>query len=106
MNETNALLAELVKWTKVTSYENVKRTLESALVTPEQRMVYNLSDGSRTGLQIAKESGVNNAKVSTLQSRWAKMGLLVKNDGAYHKQFELDDFDIEIGGPKSDAKRK
>jgi hypothetical protein len=102
MKDTNELLAELVKWTKVTSYRQVKETLETVLVKPEDRLVYHLSDGGRTGLQIAKESGVRNARVSNLQSGWTKMGLAVKTDTGYRKEFALEDFDLDVPatGPK------
>jgi hypothetical protein len=87
---------ELLKWTIVTSYGAVRETLGKVLAKPGERLVYHLSDGTRSGLNIAQQSGVNNASISTLQSKWTKMGLMRKGTAGYQKQFDLEDFDIEV----------
>ena len=95
-HEIAALLRELLKWNVVTSYGHVKENLSTVLAKPSDRLVYHLSDGTRSGLKISEESGVNNALVSGLQSKWSKMGLMKKGVKGYERQFDLGDFDIEI----------
>jgi hypothetical protein len=94
--EVANLLRELLKWNIVTSYSQVKVTLGTVLAKPGDRLVYHLSDGTRSGLNISVEGGVSNATVSILQSKWTKMGLMQKDAKGYKKQFNLEDFDLEI----------
>ena len=85
----------LRKWNVVTSYGHVQETLARVLAKPSDRLVYHLSDGTRSGLSISEESGVNNAIISGLQSKWTKMGLMKKGAKGYERQFDLADFDLE-----------
>ena len=84
-------LRELVKWTKVTSFKQVKATLEEALVKDDERLIYHMSDGKRTGVEINQLTGVSPARISVLQSAWTKLGLLAKTAKGYEKQFNLED---------------
>lgn len=95
-NEVAAILRELLKWNVVTSYGHVKETLSTVLAKQSDRLVYHLSDGTRSGLNISEESGVNNALISGLQGKWTKMGLMKKGTRGYERQFDLADFDLEI----------
>ena len=100
MNDDSAkFLAELVKWTKVTSYKQVKATLEEALAKDSERLVYHLSDGKRTGVEINQLTGISPATISLLQSSWTKLGLLTKGAKAYEKQFNLEDFGLSVPDP-------
>jgi hypothetical protein len=90
------ILDELLTWTKVTSFKQVKQTLLEALPKPQDRLVYFLSDGTKTGTQISQESGVNNAIISGLHNGWAKLGLVTKDKTGYRKRFNLEDFGIEV----------
>jgi hypothetical protein len=94
--EILAVLKDLLKWNVVTSYGQVRDTLNTALTKPLDRLIYHLSDGTRLGVQIAEESGSSVAVISTLQSKWSKMGLMQKQSKGYKKAFDLEDFDIEI----------
>lgn len=94
--EMVGLLREILKWNVVTSYGRVKETLNTVLSKRGDRLVYHLSNGKRSGLAISQESGVHNVLISGLQSKWTKMGLMRKTTTGYEKNFELEDFDIEI----------
>ena len=85
-----------MKWTKVTSFKQVKTTLEEALVKEDERIIYHLSDGKKTGVEINQLTGVSPARISVLQSAWTKLGLLAKTAKAYEKQFNLEDFGLSI----------
>lgn len=41
-------------------------------------------------------TGFSPAKISTLQSSWAKLGILAKGAKTYEKQFLLEDFGLAI----------
>ena len=90
------VLKDLLKWNVVTSYAQVRETLGAVLAKPGDRLIYHLSDGARLGVKIAEESGSSVAVISTLQSKWTKMGLMQKEAKGYKKQFDLEDFDLEI----------
>jgi hypothetical protein len=94
--EMVGLLQEILKWNVVTSYGRVKETLNTVLSKRCDRLVYHLSNGKKSGLSISQESGVNNAAISGLQSKWTKMGLMRKTPTGYEKNFELEYFDMEI----------
>jgi hypothetical protein len=95
-DDATKILGELLKWTKVTSYKQVKATLEEALSKESERLVYHLSDGNRTGVEINQLTGISAATISILQSSWTKLGLLTKGPKAYEKQFNLEDFGLPI----------
>lgn len=96
ITEVADILRELLKWNVVTSYGQVKETLTAALAKPGDRLIYHLSNGERSGVNISEESGASVAVISTLQSKWTKMGLMKKEPKGYKKQFDLEDFDLEI----------
>ena len=100
-DDATRFLAELVKWTKVTSYKQVKATLAEALEKEDERLIYHLSDGKRTGVEISKLTNINPARISVLQSTWAKLGILAKTARGYEKQFNLEDFGL--GVPEQDS---
>lgn len=95
-NNIAEILQELLKWNIVTSYGKVKETLTTALAKPIDRLIYHLSNGARSGVNISEASGASVAVISTLQSKWTKMGLMKKDQKGYKKQFELEDFDLDI----------
>lgn len=96
MNEVKDILQEILKWNIVTSYGQVKETLTAALAKPGDRLIYHLSNGTRSGVNISEECGASVALISTLQSKWAKTGLMKKDQKGYKKQFDLEDFDLDI----------
>jgi hypothetical protein len=94
------LLEELVKWTKVTSIPNVKKLLLEILPTPEEKLAYQLSDGSETVKQVANGANVAVGTVSGWWKKWIRNGISepisVMGGTRARRLFSLDDFSIEI----------
>jgi hypothetical protein len=99
-------LKEILTWLKVSGAEKVRQLLQSALDSPDKRVVYHLSDG-RTTREIAAVSDVSAGAVSIYWKRWYRLGLMkkinVKGGGERHfRSFDLDDYGIEL--PKVSTK--
>jgi hypothetical protein len=102
------LLEELVRWTKVTSIPHVKKFLEELLQSPEEKIAYQASDGSRTQGDIAKIADVSQMTISNYGKKWIKNGIAkpVSAMGGQRavRLFSLEDFGIEV--PKASLKPK
>ncbi len=94
------LLAELVKWTKVTSIPKVKDLLEELVKSPEEKIAYALSDGKRTTRDIAVSAKVGKDAISKWWRKWTRAGIAepisVSGGGNRARSlFSLEDFGIE-----------
>jgi len=93
------LLAELVKWTKVTSIPQVKQILLETLKKPEERLVYNLSNGL-TSLELAEKAPVSDWTIRKWWEKWVRTGIADYFPSGRGKKaiasFSLEDFDIDI----------
>jgi len=97
-------LKEQTKWLKFLALPNLKKTTEENLATPEQRKIYDLSDGNNSTYDIAKKITATGMKVShmTVYNYWKKwyvLGLVVsskKYSGRFEKIIDLKDLNIEI----------
>src|SRR5207245_10273684 len=91
------LLREILKWNKFAGMNQVQSVLENAMNTPEKRLAYQLSDGTRGTVEIAKLSKVGSTfKVSTLWKEWKRKGLgdssSVQGGERFKRTFDLDGF--------------
>lgn len=103
-NVQTDLLREILKWTKFAGMKAVKEVLNSALDTPQKKLVYHLSDGSKGSVEIGKASGVASTETITRYWKsWAILGLgenmAVKGGKRFKRSFNLEDFGIEIPEP-------
>jgi biotin operon repressor len=76
-DEVTDLLLELVAWTKLQARDALVSGLTEALSTDNDRRVYELTDGSRTGADVAREVGVSRQAVSQKWKTWRQMGLIL-----------------------------
>lgn len=93
-------LQELLKWTKVSSYNNIKKMLESTLDSENKIIIYYLSDGKNGQDEIVEKGKVAAGSVSKYWKEWEKLGIgepiPVKRGMRFKKSFEPEDFGIEI----------
>lgn len=80
--EEVALLRELVAWTKLQSRDRLTRALDEVLTTGNDLRIYELTDGSLTGAQVARKVGVSKSAVSQKWKLWRQAGLLIDREGA------------------------
>jgi hypothetical protein len=76
LDDVAEFLLELVAWTKLQARDVLLRSLDAALSSENDRRVYELTDGSRTGADVAREVGLSRQAVSQKWKAWRQMGLL------------------------------
>jgi hypothetical protein len=98
-DESKALLKELVKWTRVQAFPQVKAMLEATLATDEDKIIYHFSDGQNSR-DVAAAAGVSKSPVLSRWEAWYKIGLMeeIPSKGGPRKKriFALDDFGIAV----------
>jgi hypothetical protein len=99
------LLEEIVKWVRVMGLGQVKATLPVALDTEKKALVYHLSDGKNSSVNIASLTGINQPRVTELWKEWASLGLgeqvSAKGGSRFKKSFDLKMFDISVPDTKN-----
>lgn len=71
------LLRELVAWTKLQARHALVESLVDALSTENDQRIYELTDGSLNGSEVARKAGVSKAAVSQKWKAWRQAGLLI-----------------------------
>ncbi len=93
-NNTEELLAELVKWQRVLGMAALKNLAPETLDSKEKRLVYEMTDGLTSVNQISKNVGVSTGTVSNWWSSWFASGLVYKEGVKYKKIVPLKDLSI------------
>jgi len=109
-NGQTEILKEILKWTKVTSFNQVKNVLNSILDTDSKKLIYQLSDGKLTSTEIIKKSKASSATITKYWNQWPKLGLWepVSAEGGkrFKRGFDLEDFDLLPKQMKNQTKSK
>jgi len=104
-NEQTALLREILKWIRFAGMAQVKSVLTVALGSDQERLIYQLSDGNNSSIDIAKVSGISDFTVRSRWKDWARMGIVepirVGRGERFRKSFKLEDFGMEAPQPKT-----
>ena len=95
------VLREILKWMKFAGMNQVQSVLETTLNTPEKKLAYQMSDGTKGTIEVGKVSKVGSTtKVSTLWKEWKRKGLgdslRVQGGDRFKRTFDLEDFGIEV----------
>ncbi|WP_428325781.1 hypothetical protein [Nitrosopumilus sp.] len=98
LNDIHNDLTELIKWTKVSSYEQVRKFFESILDSDTKKIVYQLSDGKIGSTEVIKKAKSSTESVSKYWNQWPKLGIgeSVSAQGGkrFKRSFDLEDFDL------------
>lgn len=70
------LLAELLVWTRFANLDRLLSTLRTVLADPRHAKAYELTDGKRSQVEVAKLSGLSQPAVSGLWARWRRLGIV------------------------------
>jgi|GEM_PF-1736402 hypothetical protein len=100
-NEQTRILREILKWIKFAGMKEVKSTLITVLDNEQKKLVYQLSDGSRGTVEIAKLAGIgSNRTVADMWQSWLKLSLgesiPVRGGTRFKRSFDLTDYGIEV----------
>ena len=96
--EILSTIQELLRWTKVSSYENIKKMLENILDSENKRIVYHLSNGENNQDEIVAKGKVGAGSISRYWNEWEKMGIgesiPVKRGKRFKGSFDLNNFGL------------
>lgn len=94
------LLKEILKWIKFAGMKGVKDQLNVTLETDQKRTIYQLSDGSKSIVDIHEITGASTGSISGYWQKWLKLGLgekiSVQGGDRFKRSFDLEDLGIEI----------
>lgn len=80
------LLAELVGWVKFANRTALRETLVDTLKSDNDRAVYELTDGSRTPVEFAREVGISRQAVGQKWAAWRDAGIVFIPAGSTNNQ--------------------
>lgn len=104
------ILGEILKWIKVTSFNEVKDVLNSILDTNSKKLIYQLSDGKITSTEIITKAKVSSATITKYWQEWEKAGIgdskSVRGGIRFIRSFDLSSFGINVLSTSSKKEAK
>ena len=100
------ILTEIRDMLRVGTMPDIQKVLSNALKTEAQLSAYDLSDGKRTQVEIAKAVGMDQKSVSNWWRRWNQIGITVESDSFARRQkkvFDLAAYSIRPGRTSGDV---
>lgn len=76
---TEALLEELVRWTRLLATPVYDARVDETLASAKERQAFRLADGTRRGTEIANDSQSSKASVSGWAKKWREAGIAYEN---------------------------
>jgi hypothetical protein len=93
------LLTEMLAWTKLEARPRVAARLSEILDSPEKRIVYEYSDGTKGVRQISEITGVDKNTVSNWWGEWDALGVMEQSTtrkGRRQRLVSLENVGIEV----------
>ena len=96
--EIAATLRELLKWTRFAGMLRLKDILNQTLLTPVEKVVYELSDGNRSMREIARHIGKSHVTILRYWEKWKKIGIIepAEREGRYRHICSLEEVGLEV----------
>jgi len=93
--ETLKVLKELLVWTRVGFYADVKATLRDVINTEKKKLSYQMADGIKSGESIRVELTMSPNDLSDFFKQCTRLGLMEQlEDGKRRRLFDLKDFGL------------
>ena len=96
--QTLLTIQELLRWTKVSSYNNIKNLLESILDSETKKIIYCLSNGENNQDKIIAKGKVTAWSISKYWNEWEKLGIgesiPVRRGKRFKASFNLSNFGL------------
>lgn len=102
-DETLRVLRELLVWTRVGFYADVKDMLSDVLNSDKKKLAYQAADGIRSGESIRVELKMSPNDLSDLFKQCTNLGLMEQLEGGKRRRlFDLINFGLlsNVGGKK------
>lgn len=90
------VLAELLVWTKFATLDRLISTLRAVLVDSRHAKAYELTDGNRSQVDVAKGSGLSQPAVSGLWAKWRRLGIVQDRGGRPKHLVRPSDFGLVV----------
>jgi hypothetical protein len=74
-NRIEELLAEQLRWQRAAAMPQIRETVATALTTTKLRKAYQLCDGTRTSLEVAKAVKISKQALSDWTRNWRNLGI-------------------------------
>lgn len=99
LTEIAATLRELLKWTRFAGMLKLKEILNQTLLTPVEKLVYELSNGNRSTREIARHVGIkSHVTILNYWEKWRKIGIIepVEREGRCRHICSLEEIGLEV----------
>ena len=103
MDTNTEILKELLNWTKVGFYSQVKKMLFEVLDSENKRLAYQIADGTQGRDAIKTAAGMGSDSVTELFRQCVSLGLMeITHDNKRRHLFDLSNFGLapQIEAPK------
>jgi len=74
--ETAQLLHEILLWLRFQNRQTLKSLLSEVLANETDRIIYDLTDGTKSQPEIARLAGVSQPTISTKWKAWRTLGIV------------------------------
>lgn len=98
-DESTKILQDILRWIKFQNLPALKNILTETLVTNEDKLVYEYTDGETSSRKIESLTGVGYKVVQTRWNKWSKMGIVEKIEGGqtkFRKLISLEEIGIDV----------
>ena len=95
---------EILRWIRFQNSLILKKMLEETLTTPEEKWVYEFTDGKTSQPKLSTKTGVARSTIGGWLQRWQKLGIVDQVNGNYKKIESLENLGIKL--PKLKRKSK
>lgn len=72
---------EICMWLRFQNRSALKVLLEDVLHSHRDRLIYELTDGSKSATEIAQAAGVSQPRISQVWARWKELGIVMELPG-------------------------
>ncbi len=76
----DSTIKEILRWVRFSSLQDLKKVLAETLVEDEERIVFELTDGNRSTIDVSKISGVPQRTVARRWQTWTKIGIVERTE--------------------------
>jgi hypothetical protein len=108
-DDSVSLLHELIVYTKLANYENIRNRLITILDSEDKKRVFEATDGNNGTRQIESITGVNKNSVSNWWDEWEREGIVEESKevrGRQYKIVSLGEFGIKVAAGKKERSKR
>ncbi len=99
-------LDEICMWLRFQNRSALKVLLEDVLRSKRDRLIYELTNGSKSATEIAQAAGVSQPRISQIWAQWKELGIIMElagDRGRYSHICSLSQLGLEIGSSEDKA---